>query len=67
MKTVVPALQKEFGYTNVMAVPKVDKVVINIGLGEATGNAKLMDGADDGMDCFADFGVGCGAGPWWWW
>ena len=44
-KNVVPALTKEFGYKNVMAVPKVDKVCINIGLGEATGNAKLMDGA----------------------
>jgi len=39
------ALTKEFGYNNVMAVPKVEKVSINIGLGEATGNAKLMDGA----------------------
>jgi large subunit ribosomal protein L5 len=44
-KTVVPALTKEFGYANVMAVPKVSKVTINIGLGEATQNAKLMDGA----------------------
>ena len=44
-KTVLPALSKEFGYENVMAVPKVDKVCINIGLGEATGNAKLVDGA----------------------
>ena len=43
--TVLPALTQEFGYKNVMAVPKVDKVCINIGLGEATGNAKLMDGA----------------------
>ncbi len=43
--TVIPALTKEFGYTNVMAVPKVDKISINIGLGEATQNAKLMDGA----------------------
>src|SRR6202161_4513678 len=42
---VVPALKKEFGYENVMAVPKIEKVSINIGLGEATGNAKLMDGA----------------------
>jgi large subunit ribosomal protein L5 len=42
---VVPALTKEFGYKNIMAVPKVDKVSINIGLGEATGNAKLMDAA----------------------
>jgi large subunit ribosomal protein L5 len=45
INTVLPALTQEFGYKNVMAVPKVDKVCINIGLGEATGNAKLMDGA----------------------
>ena len=44
-KAVVPALSKEFGYKNVMAVPKLDKISINIGLGEATQNAKLMDGA----------------------
>jgi len=44
-KSVVPALVKEFGYKNVMAVPKVQKVSVNIGLGEATQNAKLMDGA----------------------
>src|SRR6185436_15083622 len=44
-KVVVPALSKEFGYKNVMAVPKLDKISINIGLGEATQNAKLMDGA----------------------
>src|SRR5579872_3736351 len=44
-KQVIPALTKEFGYKNVMAVPKIDKVVINIGMGEATGNSKLMDGA----------------------
>jgi len=42
---VVPALVKEFGYKNVMAVPRIDKVSVNIGLGEATQNAKLMDGA----------------------
>ena len=42
---VVPALVKEFGYKNVMAVPKIEKVSVNIGLGEATQNAKLMDGA----------------------
>ena len=42
---MVPALTKEFGYKNVMAVPKIDKISINIGLGEATQNAKLMDGA----------------------
>jgi large subunit ribosomal protein L5 len=45
---VAPALRKEFGYTNVMAVPKIQKVVVNMGLGEATSNAKLADtGADE--------------------
>jgi large subunit ribosomal protein L5 len=44
-KTVVPALSKEFSYNNVMAVPKIDKITVNIGMGEATQNAKLMDGA----------------------
>jgi len=48
LKDVVPALRKEFGYKNVMAVPKVTKVVVNMGLGEATQNAKIVDaGADD--------------------
>ena len=47
-KEVMPALKKEFGYKNVMAIPKIDKVVINMGLGEATQNAKLADtGADE--------------------
>jgi large subunit ribosomal protein L5 len=47
-KDVVPALQKEFGYKNVMAVPKIHKVVVNMGLGEATSNAKIIDtGADE--------------------
>jgi large subunit ribosomal protein L5 len=47
-KEVIPALTKEFGYKNVMAVPKVQKVVVNMGLGEATSNAKLVDvGADE--------------------
>jgi large subunit ribosomal protein L5 len=47
-KEVVPALKKEFGYTNVMAIPKVEKIVINMGLGEATSNAKIADvGADE--------------------
>ena len=45
---VIPALTKEFGYKNVMAVPKVTKVVVNMGLGEATSNAKVVDtGADE--------------------
>jgi large subunit ribosomal protein L5 len=47
---VVPALKKEFGYTNVMAIPKIEKVVVNMGLGEATQNAKIVDtGADEVM------------------
>jgi len=45
---VIPALKKEFGYKNIMAVPKVTKVVVNMGLGEATSNAKVVDtGADE--------------------
>jgi len=40
---VIPALKKRFGYTNTMAVPKVAKVVVNIGLGEASQNIKLLD------------------------
>jgi len=44
-KTVVPALTKEFGYPNVMAVPKLEKISVNIGLGEATQNPKMLDGA----------------------
>ena len=46
-KEVVPALKKEFGYTNVMAVPKVQKIVVNMGLGEATSNAKIIDTGTD--------------------
>ncbi len=42
---VVPALMKEFGYTNPMQVPKFVKVVVNVGLGEAIQNPKLLDGA----------------------
>ena len=41
-KEVVPALTKEFGYKNVMAVPKIEKVVVNMGLGEATSNVQLV-------------------------
>jgi large subunit ribosomal protein L5 len=45
---VAPALQKEFGYSNVMAIPKIAKIVVNMGLGEATQNAKIVDtGADE--------------------
>ncbi|HSL24495.1 MAG TPA: 50S ribosomal protein L5 [Vicinamibacterales bacterium] len=47
MKDVVPALRKQFGYKNPMAVPKVEKVVINMGLGEATQNVKIIDAGVD--------------------
>jgi large subunit ribosomal protein L5 len=44
-KTVVPALIKEFNYKNPMQVPKMEKIVINMGLGEAISNVKIIDGA----------------------
>jgi large subunit ribosomal protein L5 len=44
----ISSLTKEFGYSNIMAVPKIEKIVVNMGLGEATGNAKIIDtGADE--------------------
>src|ERR1700676_3240611 len=47
-KEVVPALTKEFGYKNVMAVPKIEKVVVNMRLSEATSSVKSVDtGADE--------------------
>ncbi len=46
-KEVVPALTKEFGYKNVMAVPRIQKIVVNMGLGEATANAKIVDTGSD--------------------
>jgi large subunit ribosomal protein L5 len=42
-KEVVPALMKEFGYRNVMQVPRIEKVVINVGAGEALQNVKALD------------------------
>ena len=39
----VPALTKEFGYTNLMAVPRIQRIVVNMGLGEATQNVKVID------------------------
>ncbi|HCT64930.1 MAG TPA: 50S ribosomal protein L5 [Lachnospiraceae bacterium] len=42
---VVEAMTKKFSYTNKMAVPKIEKVVINMGVGEAKDNAKVLDGA----------------------
>jgi large subunit ribosomal protein L5 len=42
---VVPALQKELGYENIMEVPRLEKIVVNIGMGEALQNAKALDAA----------------------
>ncbi|MBW2029944.1 MAG: 50S ribosomal protein L5 [Deltaproteobacteria bacterium] len=42
-KEVIPAMMKEFGYKNIMAVPHVEKVVLNMGLGEAIFNIKVLD------------------------
>jgi len=44
-KEVVPALMKEFGYRNVMEVPRLEKIVVNVGLGEALQNVKAIDAA----------------------
>ena len=44
-KEVVPALKEEFGLTNVMQVPKLQKIVINMGLGQAVSNIKIIDSA----------------------
>jgi large subunit ribosomal protein L5 len=43
LKEIKPALQKELGLKNAMAVPRLDKIVLNMGLGEATQNVKLLD------------------------
>ena len=42
---ILPMLKREFGYQNVMQVPRLQKVIVNIGVGEAIGNAKALDGA----------------------
>lgn len=46
---VLPALQQEFGYENIMEVPRVTKIVVNIGLGEALQNAKALDAASSDL------------------
>ena len=48
-ETVVPQMMTEFKYTNVMQVPRIMKVSINIGVGEAIDNAKALDGAVDDL------------------
>ena len=44
-KEVVPALTEKFGYKNVMQLPKIEKIIINMGVGEAVGNPKALDSA----------------------
>lgn len=52
-KECVPALKEEFGYTNVMQVPKLEKIVLNMGLGEAVQNPKIVDGAAQELSLIA--------------
>jgi large subunit ribosomal protein L5 len=52
-KKVVPALTKEFGYANVMAVPRLEKITLNVGLGDATQNPKLVDPAVNELSAIA--------------
>jgi large subunit ribosomal protein L5 len=44
-KEIAPALAKEFGISNPMGIPKITKVIVNMGVGEAIGNAKILDAA----------------------
>ncbi len=53
MDEVVPALQKEFNYSNVMQVPHIEKISLNVGLGEAVTNVKLLDSVQDEMSAIA--------------
>jgi large subunit ribosomal protein L5 len=50
---VVPQLMKQFGYSSIMAVPRVRKVVLNMGVGDAVGDAKLLDQAVDELATIA--------------
>ena len=50
---IAPAMQKKFGYKNVMEIPKLDKIVINMGVGEAKENAKLLESAVKDMETIA--------------
>jgi len=47
---IVPAMIKKFGYKNIMEVPKLDKIVVNMGVGEAKENAKLLESAVKDME-----------------
>ena len=51
---IIPSLEKEFNYTNIMDVPKLDKIVINIGCGDATSNAKFIEAAMKDLEAITD-------------
>lgn len=53
LNEITPALMQKFNYTSVMQVPKVEKVVINMGVGEAVGNSKILDSAVDELQRIA--------------
>jgi large subunit ribosomal protein L5 len=53
LNEVVPALTEKFGYKNVMEIPKLEKVIINMGVGEAVGNPKVLDAAVNDMTLIA--------------
>ena len=52
-REIVPALVKKYGYTSVMQVPHMEKIVINIGVGDATANSKLLDDAVNDLTVIA--------------
>ncbi len=52
-KEVVPELTKKFGYKNIMQLPKIEKVIINMGVGEAVGNPKALDAAVNDLTIIA--------------
>ncbi len=52
-KEIAPAMQKKFGYKNVMQIPKLDKIVINMGVGEAKDNSKALESAVKDMEAIS--------------
>lgn len=53
LKEITPALMQKFNYTTVMQVPKIEKVVINMGVGDAVQNSKVLDSALNDMQLIA--------------
>lgn len=54
LNEIVDAMTKKFGYKNVMQVPKLDKIVINMGIGEAKENSKVLDAAMAELEIISD-------------